>query len=242
VLKSVIHEGFMIVKKQQIAHWQQIKKMWSDEYPWLWFTPGLTIGLLVGFLVGVSTATEIKGWFIDGFWPEGIGIFVTVVVIDSYAKKRAVEQEKRRLILQMGSPDNAFAVEAVRILRSEGWLADGSLNEAWLYKANLNGVELDEANLDMAVLSSANLHGAGLQYASLKEADLSDANLQKVDFSGANLRGAALYGSNLLDVAWENIFGTPPATLPDGSKWVEGRDMREFTYPDEWKAEQQAKV
>jgi hypothetical protein len=53
-------------------------------------------------------------------------IAITVLIIDSLNQRRMTRQEKAELVLQMSSPDNAFAQEAVRRLRARGWLKDGS--------------------------------------------------------------------------------------------------------------------
>src|SRR5258708_23748839 len=54
-------------------------------------------------------------------------VALTVLIIDKLNQRRANQRQKEALILQMGSPDNGFAIEAIRILRNRGWLTDGSL-------------------------------------------------------------------------------------------------------------------
>lgn len=150
----------------------------------------------------ISEQDNIFKYLIEGLWPEAFGIIFTIVVLDRLANDRAIKAEKRDLILQMGSPDNSFAIEAVRILTLRGWLKDGSLQDARLWKANLQ-----EANLMGANLQNANLMGANLRHARL---------------DAANIEARSMFNSILLD----------------GSMWTERRDMREFTHPNEWKAEQ----
>jgi len=58
---------------------------------------------------------------------ELIGIGITVLIIDNANELMKRREENRRLIPQMGSPDNAFVVEAVRQLRKRDWLKDGSI-------------------------------------------------------------------------------------------------------------------
>jgi len=93
---------------------------------------------------------------------EFIGIGFGVLIIANAGEFISRQQEKGRLILQMGSPDNAFAIEAARQLSSKGWLYDGSLRGAVLTGADLNGAKLFEANLTGANLCEANLKGADL--------------------------------------------------------------------------------
>jgi len=128
---------------------------------------------------------------------ELASLAITILVVDALYEHRETEREKKRLILQMGSPDNAFAREAVRALRAQKWLYDGSLKTATLWRANLKGAHLEYANLQEADLLSANLQEADLTNANLQEADLVDANLQEATLVGANLREALLWRANL---------------------------------------------
>jgi uncharacterized protein YjbI with pentapeptide repeats len=145
----------------------------------------LLIGLLLRMLGKSDFSTEL------------ISIAITVLLIDRMNDRRAIEQEKKALILQMGSPENAFAVEATRILRVRGWIEDGSLREAYLMGANLQGAHLGVADLQGAILLGADLRGANLKSANLQGAELWGANLQEANLWGANLHGVTLGGANL---------------------------------------------
>jgi uncharacterized protein YjbI with pentapeptide repeats len=174
--------------------------------------------------------------FIDEFYSnastELFSIGVTVLVIDGLSRMRSRSDEKRRLILQMGSDDNTLAKEAVRILRLEGWLENGGLRKAGLRKANLQGAELRKANLRRVELAWANLREASLEFTDLRGAKLNGANLQgvslfytnlkEVDFTDANLQGARLLASEF----------HVRTTLPDGTRWTPDTDMARFTDPD----------
>jgi hypothetical protein len=146
----------------------------------------------------------------------GIVVFLVCWAIEQLATL-AAQEEKNRLILQMGSPDNAFAVEAVRMLSARDWLYDGTLARASLVRANLIGANLTgaclvEADLLAANLRAAKLMGADLSGANLKSADLSAAKLSRADLSrailintnlseafliGVDLHGADLQGADL---------------------------------------------
>lgn len=72
-----------------------------------------------------------------------IAIGITVLIIDKANQMLATRQEKKRLILQMGSPaEGGFAIEAARQLGQRGWLHDGTLREANLRNANLRNANL----------------------------------------------------------------------------------------------------
>jgi uncharacterized protein YjbI with pentapeptide repeats len=118
------------------------------------------------------------------------------------ASRRAVRMEKRRLVRQIGSPDNAVAVEAARMLRARGWGfgEDITLHKADLRGANLRGANLIGANLHEADLKEARLQLAFLVGAALQRADLRGANLQGADLKEARLRGANLIGADLYAV------------------------------------------
>ena len=147
---------------------KRVKRGFDFSKEW-W--PDIIGGLLL--IIGIATfLSEYFGWsnlyipvlsdFFLRIWPELIGIGLAVILIDRANKKIRESEEKKRLILQMGSSDNSFALEAVRQLRSRGWLLDGSLHEADLMNADLRGAILWCANLQEADLMEAILNGATL--------------------------------------------------------------------------------
>ncbi|MBL8161318.1 MAG: pentapeptide repeat-containing protein [Anaerolineae bacterium] len=147
----------------------------------------------IGVLLFASDAPDY--W--QNIYITGIGAVLTVGILDRQAEHRAERQRKEELILQMGSPDNGFAVEAVRLLRQKGWLTDGSLKGANLEKADLHDADLREANLQDANLWYANLQSAKLESANLRGAGLVAANLQSAMLLGTNLQGTGLVAANL---------------------------------------------
>ncbi|HRX00363.1 MAG TPA: pentapeptide repeat-containing protein [Cyclobacteriaceae bacterium] len=163
----------------------------------------LGIGIAVGgyvFLYGLGTLRDIVGDFYANIAAEAISIAITVLIIERLYERRskteAEKTEKERLILQMGSPDNGFAVEAVRQLRQRGWLSDGSLE----------GVDLTGANLRKAMLSGAVLTWADLTAVDLVDADLSDADLYETHLRGTRLHKANLMSANLSGAILWNTY------------------------------------
>jgi hypothetical protein len=212
--------------------WQIIKNIWNDEHPWLWFTPGLSIGLLIGFLIGVSTATEIKGWFFDSFWPEALGILFTVTVIEKFAQRREEKNLRERLIHEASSRSNERAKSAVDDLRWKKWLIGdrGLLQGVEFQSADLKNVRFFEANLSDTKFRRVDLSGA-----LLINTDLGRTSMFKVDLSGADLKNA-----NLIDAKFDNVEFDKETTLPDETKWIPGTDMRRFTdpeHPNYWQPE-----
>lgn len=139
------------------GRWKLIRSNIGWEY-YLGFTI-LLIGIF-GFFVlplpfwqGLSNAyEEIRA--------ELIGIGIAVLIIDNTNEAIKRREEKKRLILQLGSPDHAFAIEAARQLREREWLFDGPIRGAYLGGANLWGANLREANLEGTDLSGVNMEGA----------------------------------------------------------------------------------
>ena len=143
------------------------------------------------------------GWhtFYERIHVELIGIGITVLILGNTNQAIRTKQEKRRLILQMGSPDNGFAREAVRQLMARGWLYDGTLTlmKTDLARANLAEAALDGVHMAWVCLMEAHLEKADLREAHLEGAILWEAHLEGADLSGANLEWAALDGAHM---AW----------------------------------------
>jgi len=213
------------------------------------------VGAVVGS-AGAHVRTDDPNWWVwlDGFWQnfgtEMFGAFLTFLLIEVLVGTR---DEKKKLIYDMASRDNAIALRAANEIAANGWLRDGSLREANLRRAELIGADLQGADF-----AGVHLHSATLASADLRGADLSNGDLFGVDFSGAyltraslagadmrvadlrgalmhraDLRGAVLIKANMegarnLTVEQlrqaENLMG---ATLPDGTQLPSDRGWRE---------------
>lgn len=186
--------------------WRRFKRWYQTTY---WLTARKIAIVLAGLLVIVTVFGSIAEYgffnlqrlFLD-MWgnlsAELAGIVITVWVIDSLNRRRAIAEEKEDLILQMGSPDNAFALEAVRKLRARGWLTDGSVRKAYLFGANLKATTLEGADLQWAHMGSANLHTANLSQGNLYQSILNEANLENARLEATNLQRAQMARVRLL--------------------------------------------
>jgi uncharacterized protein YjbI with pentapeptide repeats len=123
------------------------------------------------------------------------------------------KHERRRIIAQVASLSNEFALDAVRRVRQEGWHADGSLEGTDLSNAKLHGADLSGARLAGCSFGSADLREAALHHTDLTGADLTAANLRGADLRWSRLGGAVLRWSDLRDA------------LLDGAG-LEGADLR----------------
>jgi len=84
---------------------------WPDFIGALLFLIGL-----FGFIPGPIPYIPWFSEFYQAIKSELIGIGIAVILIDNANEILRRSGEKKRLILQMGSPDNAFAREALRQL------------------------------------------------------------------------------------------------------------------------------
>jgi nitric oxide dioxygenase len=183
---------------------------------------GLAI-LLIGlgitlFIYGISlnppgsiqdlVQTQFGDWT-PGFVTDGVLLIVINRVIHRH--------ERRRVISQVASLSNEFALDAVRRCRDEGWLQDGGMRARKFDNARLASADLSDAKLpgtsfrfsDMSAadlthadFSDADLTGTNFSDADLRWADLSNACLEWTDLRGAQLDGAKLQGA---DAAYASI-------------------------------------
>jgi uncharacterized protein YjbI with pentapeptide repeats len=155
------------------------------------FIAGASLQGLIPFLL--SLMVEIVGL--------GVILWVTIKAFEQSrnqpADKRLQKSLKAELIAQLGSTEKAAATQALKALRQNGWLNDGSLRRAFLAEVNLPGVNLWNVDAQSIVLRNANLQNAELVGADLQRADLVDADLQGAEMGRANLQGADLRRANL---------------------------------------------
>lgn len=151
--------------------------------------------------------------FEHGISTELIGAFISTLLLGMvvliFQQYSAIQNQKAQLILQLGSPDNSVAIEAVRQLRQQGY------GESWIEDGTLKGIVLWDADLRETALEGADLRQASLVRTVLWRVDLRYANLREADLRFADLRRASLVG----------------ATLPDGTKWTPNTDIGRFTNP-----------
>lgn len=199
------------------------------------------IMLASGFVVLRATRIEpltLRLVLVAALAANLFSVALAVFAVDILNERRTLRTRRRAIILQMGSPSNSLAIEAVRVAREEGWLWDGSLRGAGLVKAHLKDADCQGADLRGADLREADLRGA-----SLENSDFQGANLAGVDFRDAHFGSAGLSSANLLDACLQDAIYFEDAdfdtmtTLPDGSHWEPGADVTRFSnthHPHFW--------
>lgn len=196
---------------------------------------------------GLDPLTFIKKTFDDFYSNMGTelaSISITILLIDRLHRHRDDQNERDALILQMGSPDHSFAIEAVRMLNAHSWLKNGSLINARLDHANLEGANLQDVPLVCVRLALANLRHAKLTHCNLRHAYLKGADLQAACLRGADLRGANLNDVNLIEAHFDDstVFDVE-TILPDCTYWDAGTDLSRYTnphHPDFWQPKHRA--
>lgn len=172
----------------------------------------------------VDSVGERREWFVDiplitdfyaNFSTELVSIAITILIVDVIYRRRNEEFEKRDLIISMASHNNAFAREAIRILRNRQWLFDGAMEGADLGRASLYRADLDNTNLVSVNLKGADLRGANLVDSDLRKANLSKADMSAYDQQRANLRNANLKGATLTATDLEGVEGLTDKQLEE---------------------------
>lgn len=140
----------------------------------------LAIGILIGLvgfpLIGLVSA-DFQSFLYD-LAPEAVGIVFTVLVLNRFDQIREDRQTYERLVREMHSRYNQFALQAIEELRVLGWLSDGRLRGH-----DLRGSDWRDANL-----YQANLTECDLQRVQFDHADLYEANLTRAKVTPAQLR------------------------------------------------------
>lgn len=154
--------------------------------------------------VGIVTSPPSWNGTIQNLSAEFIGMAITVLVLDRLYAYRDECREKQRIILQMASPSNDFALQAIRIADDEKWLFDGSLREKNFSLANLKDALLWGAKFEGAKFVLTNFENANLRECQFQKARFSNANLRNCDLRSANLVEARLDGA---DLSYSNLEG-----------------------------------
>lgn len=134
----------------------------------------LSMLLVVGLALSAIAAWRSCDWwgFALNLGTELVGAAVTYYLFgqvvgrreqqekEREAERQRLEDEKARLIAEMGSSVRDVAIAAAEKLRQRGWLEDGSLSGAYLPEADLREAKLYKADLSKADLQRAKLGGA----------------------------------------------------------------------------------
>lgn len=210
---------------------QEIKKL----LPWLLRTDGMAVILLIIGVVVLGTGFFFLYFGTNSFTfrqlvtdlyanggTEFLSIFITVFIIDRRNKARALQERKEEVIVQLGSPYEAIADQALRICWLKEWLYDGSLKGARLLDAKLPGADLRHADLQDVNLARADLSRAWLRNSNLRGAILQECNLQGASLVMLDLRGQRMNNAQLQGALLERV-NLQGANLGDAN--LEGADL-----------------
>lgn len=237
-------------QKTSETRWDRFREGAARIFTRIFTVFNVGIGLLlISFAVGIFGYTQTHdtpfNW--RDFWTDYYAnisaefgsVAITVLIIDSLNRRRQKEEEKQRLIRQMGSKENGLALQAVEELRVMGALKDGSLRgmnfeEADLHSAQMGRVDMRQAKMDFsklqkAVLFFADLENADMSGVQMEGTVLTFANLRSTNLVAADLRGALLMGADLTNAKLDQARFDENTQLPDQSNWHKGVDMTRFT-------------
>lgn len=199
----------------------------------------IALWVIGGFGVGFATLgfflPDRTGDLLLNLGTEMGGIVVTVAIIDRLYRKQGEEELKARLIRQMGSLDNADALQAVVELKAHGWLQDGSLVGSTYYDMNLSNSDLRNGDFRRCNFYKGHMHYTDLSETNLEGADFIEVDLRNVNFANANLKGATFLNANLnnarfidfsdielrdlMENQMASMFRMCGTIMPDGEKY-----------------------
>ncbi len=141
-----------------------------------------------------SLIAAISGAYSD--WSPGLVVDGLLLLVINRVLRN---NERSRILGQVGSLSNEFALDAVRRCQEEGWQKSGAMAGRCYVKARLSRADL----------SGAHLSGSDFSFADLRDVDFMHANLKGADFTGANLKGADLRWADLTDATlrWADLTG-----------------------------------
>ncbi|MCC9062292.1 pentapeptide repeat-containing protein [Flavobacterium piscisymbiosum] len=128
---------------------------------------------------------------------ELLSISATILLINYLYENKEIENNKKRLIRELGSEDKGFTSRALKEIKELGYLTDGSLNGIDLSKANLEGLDFSNACLENTIFNNALLNKAIFKYANLKNTSFLNAELRESNFENAIFDKTVLKNSNL---------------------------------------------
>ncbi len=203
-------------------------------------TEWFTIGRVGVFLLFISIPGGILNYLLahpqDGHWLgmveefyanfswELAGIAVTILIIDRLYQRAETKRDQAQLLRQLHSHDHMIVLQALDLLRINGWLEEGLLVNHNLADVDLHNANLRHADLRYAVLRGTNLRNADLRDANLAHADLQDADLQGALLSGvtiteSNLQGAKLAGADLSNIIELTTVQLASLSTLAGARW-----------------------
>lgn len=177
--------------------WKDIQAIWRSNQ-FLYGVAGFLAGILV--FPAIEALSQNASGFLSSFVPEAVGIAFTVLLIDRIYRSVEGDKEKRRLILQMGSADNALSIQAIRELSMLEHIDDGSLRNRYFTGSNMEGAVLLNADMQGVHMVGVNLCDASLAHANLK-----NSNIAFCDFTDARLWNAELNNAALTNINFENV-------------------------------------
>lgn len=160
------------------------------------------------------------------FCAEFISISITILLIDYLYELKETKSLKSRLIRELGSEEKGLSSRALKELRENGWLQDGTLKNVDLQNANLSNLDLTDANLEGVNLKDANLNGAKLTRVNLNKANLTQAKLVRSNLENSKLNETIMHRVNLSEGILNRIEVTNVDFMTSNLELIEMTDSK----------------
>lgn len=154
----------------------------------------LSVALFSG-LFSLSRQTTFDSWlesYMQNLSTELLGAIFTFILFEIFIGRRHdSKNQKQRLLVEMRNQNNGIATNAVRQMRSNGWLMDGSLKDC-----NLRNANLKYANFAEADLRGVNFYNANIEHVNFFNAYFDNTTILPDGtkwFSGIDLKRYLIY-------------------------------------------------
>lgn len=149
---------------------------------------------------------------------ELIGIIVTVVIIDRIYLGREENEQKKRLVREVKSRDNADALKALEALKEKGWLEEKNL----FTKKYFNGTNLSKGDLWFVDFSESNFLGVNFDNCMLINTIFTNCTFSMTSFINSNLSASNFKGAQFFE-PYHSILSQAlsmrQAIMPGGNKY-----------------------
>lgn len=167
--------------------------------------------LLLGFLMPLFKyykdnwfASKLVHELYSNFCAEFISLAITILIIDYLYDKKEKENNKKRLIRELGCEDIGLTSRALKEIKELGYINDGSLNNADFSKATLNGLDFSNCKLNNLNFSNALLISSDFSNSELRNCDFSHCNLNGINFNRAKLVNVKFHKAELYGATFHN--------------------------------------
>ena len=178
--------------------WEIIKQIWRDENNrWLYALTGFILGCL--FFPFILVENDI----LASLFPEALGIFFTVLVIDTIYHHRAEAQEIKRLVRQLKSEHNFIALNALEELGDR--VSKGHVSGQAFIGSDLRNAPILNADFRKSLFLYTQFMGVKISGSVFVETTFEMSPLQNSKISNSIFDGSQLNGLRIQNSSFDNV-------------------------------------